>query len=107
MHLATASASIRLYAAAPIVAVTGHHRQWRHKQCTACSQQTSTSSLASAHARTEYERPNAPPPATQGYYQEAGRAGRDGLASEVSVFWSPADIGPLRKIIMGACGARP
>ena len=43
-----------------------------------------------------------PPPTLEAYYQEAGRAGRDGKASECLVLWRPADlawgnIGPVMK----------
>ena len=34
-----------------------------------------------------------PPPTLEAYYQEAGRAGRDGQRSECLVLWRPEDFG--------------
>jgi ATP-dependent DNA helicase RecQ len=34
-----------------------------------------------------------PPRTLEGYYQEAGRAGRDGARAECIVLWRPADFG--------------
>ncbi|HEV8510248.1 MAG TPA: helicase-related protein, partial [Gemmatimonadales bacterium] len=33
-----------------------------------------------------------PPPTLEAYYQEAGRAGRDGRASECLILWRPEDF---------------
>lgn len=38
----------------------------------------------------------------EGYYQEAGRAGRDGLAAEAILFFSPADIVSAKFLIEGS-----
>lgn len=37
----------------------------------------------------------------EGYYQEAGRAGRDGLRAECVVFFREADLGKLKSMILG------
>jgi len=46
-----------------------------------------------------------PPPTLEAYYQEAGRAGRDGNASECLILWRPQDLGwgnvaaPMRRYV--------
>ncbi len=46
-----------------------------------------------------------PPPTLEAYYQEAGRAGRDGHASECLILWRPQDLGwgnvaaPMRRYV--------
>ncbi len=51
-----------------------------------------------------------PPPTLEAYYQEAGRAGRDGNASECVVLWRPEDlawgnIAPTMRRYVEACGS--
>ena len=53
-----------------------------------------------------------PPPTLEAYYQEAGRAGRDGNASECLVLWRPADFAwgnissPMRRYVEARAGHR-
>lgn len=39
------------------------------------------------------------PKSIEAYYQETGRAGRDGLAAEAIMYFDPADIGRVRRFL--------
>ncbi|MGH8542123.1 MAG: RecQ family zinc-binding domain-containing protein [Gammaproteobacteria bacterium] len=53
-----------------------------------------------------------PPPTLEAYYQEAGRAGRDGRAAECLVLWRPGDLAfgdiapPMRRYVEARCCRR-
>jgi len=46
------------------------------------------------------------PPRPEAYFQEAGRAGRDGKASDCVVYWLPGDLVMARRLAFGTLGER-